>query len=211
MSKSSVVALVIIGFLAFQVNGARPFTVDDAGTVEKNGFELEVASNYWKDAFDGGIGLKHGITDRMDIGIGFGYTSLPEIDEQHTPLQMGFKYAIIPDLLSASLSASFGEPSYAVNLIASKSIGIVSFNGNVGMETQGETKGRAVTYGLAAVFQTGPVVSGLELRGIDDSIQWWQIGAQLSIREWLAIDMGLGGDFEDEMSLTVTSGVWVGF
>lgn len=211
MSRRSIVTAAIVGFMVFQANAARPFAVDDAGTVEKEGFEVEVASNYWGDAFDGGIGLKHGLTDRMDIGIGFGYTALPEIDAQHSPLEIGLKYAIVPDLLSASLSGSFGDPGYAVNLIASKPFGIASLHLNLGLETQSSVDERAVTYGLNTSFETGRITSGFEIAGADDSVNWWQVGAQVSVLEWLAVDIGLGGDFEKEMSMTATSGVWMEF
>ncbi|MFP4014488.1 MAG: hypothetical protein ACLFVQ_10410 [Chitinispirillaceae bacterium] len=211
MNRRSIITAAVLGLLTFQAHAARPFTVDDAGTVEKQGFEVEVASDFGKDAFDGGIGLKHGLTDRMDIGIGFGYTALPEIDAQHSPLEIGLKYALVPDFLSASLSGSFGEPGYAVNMIASKPLGIASLHLNLGLETQSSVNDRAVTYGMAATFETGRITSGIEIAGADDSMNWWQIGAQVSVLEWLAVDLGLGGDFESEKSFTATSGVWIGF
>ncbi|MFP4164189.1 MAG: hypothetical protein ACLFQB_11515 [Chitinispirillaceae bacterium] len=211
MIRRSIMTAAVVGFLVFQAKAARPFTVDDAGTVSKEGFEVEVASNYWGDAFDGGIGLKHGLTDRMDFGIGFGYTALPETDAQHSPLEIGMKYALVPDMLAASLGASLGDPGYAVNLVASRPLGAASLHLNLGLETMSSVDQRAVTYGIAASFETGRVTSGFEIAGADDSIDWWQIGAQVSVLEWLAVDGGLGGDFKKDISMTATSGIWMEF
>ena len=52
MNKMVLLMLIFSGIPGTGVFAARPFTIDDAGTVEKEGFEVEVASNYWKNSAD---------------------------------------------------------------------------------------------------------------------------------------------------------------
>jgi hypothetical protein len=54
---------------------ARPFETDDAGTVAPGTFESEFGSESWKDDAAFGIGLKHGLTERMDLGVSMGYAA----------------------------------------------------------------------------------------------------------------------------------------
>ncbi|HON11113.1 MAG: hypothetical protein GX089_14030 [Fibrobacter sp.] len=211
MNKMVLLMLIFSGIPGTGVFAARPFTIDDAGTVEKEGFEVEVASNYWKNSADAGIGLKHGLTDRMDIGAGFGYTALPEKEAQFSALEVGLKYAIVPDLLSTSVSASFDSPVYTINLILSKPVGVAAFHGNAGIEAESVSKSVNLVYGVAAAFNMGRITSGVEVGGINKELNWWQLGAQIDLLDWLAVDFGLGGDFQKEVGYAATTGFWFGF
>lgn len=203
-------SIMVLSSLAVSF-AARPFATDDAGTVEMGGFELETAANYWNVNADFGLCLKHGFTNRMDIGVGFGYVAFPEEMAQLSGLEVGLKYALVPDLLSASFSGSFGDPCYAVNLILSKSIGFICLHGNLGMEAAQAIKDATLTYGVAAVFETGIVSSGVEIGGTHEELNWWQVGTQVAVAKWAAIDLGLGGDFESDVNLIATTGLWFSF
>jgi hypothetical protein len=147
----------------------------------------------------------------MDIGVGFGYVASPEEVAQLSGLEVGLKYALVPDLLSASFSGSFGDPCYSVNLILSKSVGPVCINGNLGMESEQGIKDATLTYGVAAAVETGIVSSGFEVGGTQEELNWWQIGTQVFVTDWAAIDLGLGGDFESDVNLIATTGLWFSF
>jgi hypothetical protein len=75
---------------------------DDAGTVAPETFELETGVDFWKDAATGCIGLKHGVTNRMDLGFGFGYSPQPEDERGFSGAELGLKFAIVPELLAVT-------------------------------------------------------------------------------------------------------------
>jgi hypothetical protein len=120
---------------------ARPYMTDDAGTVEVGKFELETGANFWKDMLNAGIGLKHGVTDRMDIGFSLGYNGMPEDERGVAPAQLVLKFALIPDLLAATAMGDFGDNGYGINLIASKSFGPIAVDLTMGMAVDAAING----------------------------------------------------------------------
>lgn len=188
---------------------ARPFVTDDAGTVEKGTFELETSSDYWEDAASFGIGLKHGLTNRMDLGVAFGYDAVPKESAAAQPLEVSFKYNFIPEHFSASFTSAFSSSTYSVNAIYSHDIKFLSLHANAGFEATEGVKDVSGTYSLAAVFNIGIIAAGLEFGGVNKDINWWQIGGQATFTDWFALDIGVGGDFDDGM--TATTGLWFSF
>jgi len=188
---------------------ARPFATDDAGTVEPGIFEIESALDYWKDRASFGIGLKHGLTSKMDLGIALGYTIRPEDEMAASPLGLSFKYNFIPEHFSVSISGSFNSAVYAINTIYTHPFNVIAISINIGLEVTESIKECMLTHGVLSTFLFKNVTVGFEIAGTHKNFSLWQVGTQISIKDWLAIDVGFGGDFEKEIQLNATTGLWV--
>lgn len=184
----------------------RPFVTDDAGAVEKGLFELETGSDFGKDALSFGICLTHGITNHMDIGLGFGYNSLPDNSRSFQSAELVMKFCMIPEFLSLTASGTFGEQTYSVNSILSKNIGPAAFDINLGMSTTTGSSKADLTYGLCCHYSNNRFCTGVELGGSDSRLEIWQVGCNCSLCKWLSIDAGLAGDFNKDITLTGTNG-----
>jgi hypothetical protein len=207
MLKRTTVVLTLLVNMPLSLFAARPFITDDAGTVAQSGFELEFASDYWKDFGLHVATIKHGITDRMDLGVAFGYMTAPVEKKAAQPMELSIKYNFLPEHFSFSATGVFSSATYAINAIYSHDLKMISGHANLGIEVTGESSDVTLTYGLAAVFNVGIAAIGAELGGADKELSWWQVGAQLNILDWLAIDSGLGGGFSKDVNLYVTSGL----
>lgn len=91
---------------------ARPFATDDAGTVAPVGYELEPGYDFWEDEGAFGLGFKHGLTEKMDIGIGFGYCLIPESNRDFSTAEICLKYGLISELFAVSFVTSLGDYSF---------------------------------------------------------------------------------------------------
>lgn len=189
----------------------RPFITDDAGTVPHLTFELETAADYWHNAATFGLCFKHGITERMDLGIAFGRCVLPQDEGGYDPAELLLKFNFVPDRFSASFSGSFGKHHYNTMLIYSHPIAWFTVHANAGLSAIDDPRDGFFTYGLAGVAQIKRFSVGAELGGTATDLDWWQFGLRFEIFEWLAIDAALGGDFESDISLLATSGLFFAF
>ena len=190
---------------------ARPFLTDDAGTVEAGKFELETACDSWKARADANMCFKHGLTERMDLGVGIGYVPLPNEERGFTGADLGLKFVLVPDLLAASFGAGFASQAYSINGILSKSFGPISCDVSLGYEAIAETTNADLTHGICAVYNCGKLGIGAEVGGTHEELNWWQVGARCQIHEWIQIDAGLGGNYGRRPDLTATTGVWITF
>lgn len=210
LKKNFAVFTMLIG-MPISLLAARPFFTDDAGTVERSAFELESASDYWKDFASFGTTLKHGLTDKMDLGISFGYLAVPLERRAAQPLELSLKYNFVPEHFSASFTGSFSSATYAVNAIYTHSFKAFSGHANMGFEAADAIREMVLTYGLAAVYNLGIAAIGAEIGGVDGELNFWQFGFQINLLQWLAFDTGIGGDFGDETQVSITSGLWFSF
>ncbi len=206
-SEGNSFILLLCSAFCFSLFAARPFVTDDVGIVESGKFEAETACDYWGRNFSAGFCLKHGVTHRMDIGLGLGYTPLPEELRAFHEAEMSMKYALIPDLFAISFAAVWGKQCYAVNFVLTKAIGNVSCDANLGYQTGTDLEGADLTYGLAVVYEFRRVGAGMEIGGSDKALNWWQIGGRLQLVHWLFLDAGVGINFEDQKSYTATTGL----
>ncbi len=198
--------LICVAAAAF---AARPFFTDDAGTVETGMHEFEAGLEYWSDNIALSFGFKHGLTDRMDMGIGFAHVMQPDEISGFTNIEMGVKYALISNMLSASAAVSPGAPGYALTAILSRAFGPIAFNLNAGYEVTPLTDNNGTLfYALGAVYEMNRFTLGLEAGGNEDNLDAWQIGGSAGIMTDVRIDLGLSGAFEDiENSLLLTAGL----
>ncbi|MCM8772780.1 MAG: hypothetical protein NC922_06990 [Candidatus Omnitrophica bacterium] len=141
--------LLFFSFLLFSnlLFAGRPLTTEDAETVEKGKFELEIGYDLIKNNDDTknkelGVSLKFGLTDRMDFGI-----SVPFIIEENSinlnkweKPEIGIKFSILKeDTLNISFQFS-GTPNpeegnikYTIKSILSKNFGKTILHFNLGL------------------------------------------------------------------------------
>jgi len=131
------------------------FVTDDAGTVKKDGYELEVGYDTCKDESElinktCGVSFKHGVTDRMDIGFAIPYRVDPALPENAGAVVFDAKFSLIKELLAISLSNELGEKEYFVNAICTKCISVVRCSINAGYLSSGDETVRGIgSYGAA--------------------------------------------------------------
>jgi hypothetical protein len=191
---------------------ARPFSTDDAGTVEKGKFELEAGYEY-SDVLSGGVsglccpGFKHGVTEKMDIGIGFAYAFVPQAAEGLSPACLSLKFAVIQDLLAVSFAQEFGTAGFSLNSAWTRAFGPVEIDVNLGYSATAEsdTPG-SVTYGAAFIYGFEKFDAGCEFCGDKNGFRDWLAGARYRILDTLAADLGYGGNFAGS-AVKVTAGL----
>jgi len=199
--KNLTISIAIIGFMAM-LYAARPFTTDDAGTVEAAGYELEIGYDFWEDEGTFGLGFKHGLTEKMDIGVGFGYCLVPEETRDFSNADFCLKYALIPDMFSASFTTSFGDFPFCLNGILTRFFGQTEIDANLGYSVGDST----ITYALALIYNMMKFGAGVEALGDKEGLQEWQLGGRYRILNNLAVDGGLASDFKLEAK-TATLGL----
>jgi hypothetical protein len=173
--------------------GARPFATDDAGTVPAAGYELEVGYDFWEDEGTFGIGFKHGLTEKMDIGIGFGYNVITEPKRYFSGAELCLKYSFVPDMIAASFTTEFNASEYALNGIFTRGLGGLEIDANFGYSTADSS----ITFGLACIYVRERLGFGVECSGDDDGLERWLGGVRYDIVEGFAVDLGISGGFEE--------------
>jgi len=211
------IILLVVCLLAVCSVGAwaaRPFSTDDAGTVEKGKFELESGYEY-SDVLSEGqsglccLGFKHGLTEKMDIGIGSTHTFVPQAAEGLSPACLSLKFAVMQDLLAVSFAQEFGSAGYSLNSAWTKAFGPAEIDINLGYEATAtsDTPG-SITYGAALIygFEKFNIDIGCEFLGTKDGVQDWVIGARWKALGNLAVDLAYNGDFTGDRK-KVTAGL----
>jgi hypothetical protein len=209
MKQPLIINLVLIMSCALNsLFAARPFGTDDAGTVEPAMHELEVGCDSWEDYAALGLGFKHGLTERMDIGLGFEYGILPEDEEGFGGAEMALKFALIPDLFSASFTGGLGDNTYTLNGILTRTFDLAEVDLNFGYEASGIQGVEGILiYALAGIFIKDPFAFGVEIAGNEDDIESWLVGGRYSAFEGFAFDGGFSGTFEEDMEPVATIGI----
>lgn len=191
--------IIIWGLLLFNHGAAfaaYPLSTDDAGTVQKNSYELEASYDTYKDEAASrsqnlGISFKHGITDRFDIGFSFPCRLHPGVVERVGEASLGLKFSLVKDLLAFSVTNELGEKEYFLNGIFSKELGAFKTHINAGYLSTGEEdkKGKA-SYGLAAEYPLQKYEVVAELKGEEGGTGFFLLGLRYRLRESLFISAG---------------------
>lgn len=191
-----------------ELYGARPFATDDAGTVEQGTHELEFGCDFWSEQTMLGLGFKHGLTERMDLGVGFSYIIEPRENDGFEGAELGVKFALIPDVFSASLTSMFGDAAYTLNGIITHTLGPLEIDGNFGYEATGiRGEEGTIIYALAVIFNAEQFAFGVEGSGDKDGLQSWLMGGRYALHDGFAIDAGISGGFEDDGVNTIVAGI----
>ena len=204
------IGCVVIGLMIVWIvdsEGARPFVTDDAGVVEYAGHELELGYDFKQDEGTLGLGFKHGLTQKMDIGVGFGYTIASEPKNRLTATELCLKYALVPDLLAASITNELGASGYDINTILTKVFEPIELDANFGYSATGDTTAGAMFYALAAIAGFKKFDFGAETSGDKAGLQNWLVGGRYKLREGLNLDIGVSGDFKTDGAITGTAGL----
>jgi hypothetical protein len=191
---------------AYNSEAARPFATDDAGTVPAGGYELEAGYDWGEVEGMLGLGFKHGLTKKMDIGVEFGYTIETEPEDRFTPAELSLKFALIPDFLAVSFAHEFGDSVYTLNSSMTKTFGPVEVSANLGYEATGDEEEGLTTYALSLILTVGNRFDiGSEILGDENDLQVLLFGMRYKISEGFNIDAGfskgIGEDVEDLITI----------
>lgn len=205
MQKFLVVA-VIFSLITFNriAECARPLVTDDAGTVENGEYEVEFGYDHCNEASTGlncscCLGFKHGLTDRMDIGLGLSHYLLPQQLGGLSPASLSLKFAIVKDLLAVSFSHELGGSAYVLNCAVSRTFGPAETNLNLGYSAIGQNNViGSVTYGLSFIYEFGKWDLCCESLGNRDGFQDWLAGVRFKVFEGFGIDLAYNGNFKGE-------------
>ena len=225
--------LVILSITSGSLWAARPLSTDDAGTVEREKYETEISFAFSQYRPEGachspGIALKHGLTDHMDLGLGFSYFTDKDADGNSvawgmSPLEVGFKLALLkemPTLPDISLSAGFekGNNCYGLNLILSREYGNLGLHYNLGYNASGEAmvKGSIAT-SLAAEYtfmEKFRICGEMNSEILDDRSEVLEnsglIGGSVDFSP-LTWDLGVRIHDQRGPKATITTGITAGF
>lgn len=113
-SRNALFVLVIICACFGGAFAAYPLATDDAGTVKQNSFELESGYDNSKDHENltsqaSAFSFKHGVTERLDVGIAVPYQIKPSRDERMGAASMAFKFSLVKDVVAMTFSNELGE------------------------------------------------------------------------------------------------------
>ena len=206
MKTIYVVTLVVC--FASVLYGARPFATDDAGIVQSGMYELESGVVFLSDNAALELSFKHGLTERMDIGLAVGYVIEPEESNGFQAAELGVKFALVPDVFAASLAGSFGDASYVLNGIVTQHFGMLEIDGNLGYEATGVPgEEGSVVYGASVIVTIDPFAFGAEGQGDEDGVQSWLVGGRYAVLEGFFVDGGISGGFDEDSDITATVGL----
>ena len=180
---------------------AHPLTTDDIGTVEIGKYELEVGYDNCKDEnifrnHSCGLSLKHGITEKMDIGISFPYQIKPKPAEPLGTTTLGFKFLLLKDIFALTVNNELGSSEYFINGIFTREIQPINVHANIGYAVSGDenTAGEiiyssAFEYPLSKIDLVGEVVA--EKIGLQN----WLVGLRYKLGEVTSLNCAYGNGF----------------
>ncbi|MBN2037620.1 MAG: hypothetical protein JW768_12840 [Chitinispirillaceae bacterium] len=212
--KGSVFSINRIAFALFIAfsgsDGARPLATDDAQTVDPGAFELEFGYDFSHTINDSqnhsmGISLKHGLSERLDMGIAFPYEIEPK--RGFGSAEMAIKYSFVKEkkripAMSSTFSFDLGSSGYTINGIATKTFDVVCIYINVGYTATGQTEKKGtVIYGTAIEFfliERLAAVTELVGESVDDSMALEALfGLKFYVIEAFALDLAAAKGFLD--------------
>ncbi len=202
------VALTILAPLA--AFAGRPFSTDDADAVDRGILEFESGTNLLPERQAVSyFSVKHGLTERMDIGFDFSYL-YPGIEG----LDMGAKFRLLArgdSKMALAYGFSIGESTFDLNLIFARDIPPLDFYLNVGAISSFE--GISSGFLLQASLFEERLVGGVEIvsnyREDELSLEAL-LGVSYNILENSAIDTGLGIGLKDSEKWRATFGMTYG-
>lgn len=188
---------------------SRPFRTDAAGTTAPSVVEIEAGANWWTDRAGFGLNLKQGITPRMDLGFHIPFSAFPDSTRAFGNAKVSAKMDLVPGLASVALTSDLGGANYALNGALTRSWGPIKASADLGGRFTAGAREADLAWGVNPSATFRAVTLGAELRGDQHQADWWQVGAGLKLAEGVAIDAGLGDDFNDGHDWHVATGIWV--
>ncbi|MBU2574249.1 MAG: hypothetical protein KKH28_09255 [Elusimicrobia bacterium] len=199
--KTAVLVPVLACACAGGAFAAYPLATDDAGTVALNSCELEAGYDNSKDRESlsnqsGAFSFKHGLTEKMDIGISLPYRIHPAGEEKPGAASIGLKFSLVKGIVALSFSNELGEKEYFLNTIYTKEFSAVKLHFNAGyLSTGEETKKGSGSYGLALEYPMGKFEAVGEAQGREGGEGAVLLGLRYWIRESLFVAGAIARDF----------------
>lgn len=204
-------------FLIFStyIFAGRPLKTDDAETVEKGKFELEVGYDFMKNDTNSQqvyISLKSGLTSWMDFGVVLPYTiededqdindwQNAEICAKFSILKESEKHPGIAFTISGVINPDQGDTEYALNLIISKGFGKVTTHFNFGTYSE-EGGDNYLTYSAASEYGISEKINLVgEIVGEkndDEEPLEMLVGLNYALNENLVFDIGISFGLNDD-------------
>ncbi len=186
-----------------ELYACRPLATDDAGTVSKGTYELEIGYDFEKNTENSDYSnfsfcLKHGLTERLDLGVSFPVETTPE--KGFGEAEIVTKFAILrkENIPEFSLTFTFypGTSVYALNGILSKDFGKFITHFNLGYLTSNNSSEKITTNYSGAIDL--PISEKFNLffelvgeSNSDENILEFLIGGSYKISESILFDTGL--------------------
>ncbi|MEK6527433.1 MAG: hypothetical protein AABZ32_10735 [Bacteroidota bacterium] len=202
--KIFTIVFCILFFTVAVVFAAHPLTTDDIGTVEVGKYELEVGyDNNCKGESElrnhsCGISLKHGITEKMDIGISFPYQIKPKPAEPLGTAILGFKFLLIKNIFALTVNNELGSPEYFLNGIFSREIQPVTIHANIGYAVSGDenTEGEII-YSSAFEYPLSKIDLVGEVIGEKIGFQNYLLGVRYKLADVYSLNFAYGNGFRN--------------
>ena len=219
------VALVGLCVLPGQALAARPLSTDDSGTVEAGKSEME--AGYGHEDFGGScrglsLGWKHGITERMDLGVGTGWQFDP--DEGAEEVSLSLKWSLIPvkdRFPGFSFSAGFAPSGseYFLNGIVTQPLGEkLSVHINLGYTVPEAYQDGAIFWGGAVEYAihekinlVAEAIGEEDISDNNEDCRSWLLGGNAAVTDFLTLDLGGGTRLSDDPGWFVTGGGTLSF
>jgi hypothetical protein len=196
---------------------AHPLTTDDIGTVEEGKYELEIGYDNCKNQGEPrnhscGLSLKHGISQKMDIGISFPYHIEPKPAERLGRVSLSFKFLLIEEFFAFTLSNELGSEEYFLNGILTREISSSVVHFNLGYQATGNENAKGEMF-YSSAFEYSPMdeidLVG-EVLGEEIGFQNWLLGVRCKISDVCFFDIAYGIGFR-ETNEKIASGFHIEF
>ena len=202
------ISILVVMLYTGTLEAARPFPTSDADVVGTMVYELEVGSYFWSEDIFILTEFKHGITERMEIGVAFEYTIEPDVQGPFSAAEVGMKYTLVPSLFAVSMCGEFGSTAYKLKGIFTRVINPVKCNLNFGYKASGVSDMPGIFFysvGLIMKFQKFQI--GGDISGDEDGLVGWLAGGNYKIIGEFAVDAGFSGTFNGNADYTAIVGL----
>lgn len=145
-----------------------------------------------------GVSLKHGITEKLDVGISLPYQVKPKVDEKFGPATLGLKFLLVKDFFAFSINNKLGSSEYFLNGIFSKEIQPVTVHINFGYEATGDENVEGeIIYSSAVEYQLKKIDLVGEIIGEQIGFLRWVQGLRYKLSDVTAVNCGYGNGFRN--------------
>ncbi len=182
---------------------ALPLTTDDTGIVDTGKYELELSfdnnkiDNSVKSSIVS-ISLKHGLTEKMDLGISFPYQIEPFHKKQLGNVSITLKFLLLRDIFALSINNDLGSSSYFLNGIFFYELPRVRVHFNFGYINDVQTSNGNVNYCCGIEYPILKIDLVGELLGNKEGIQDYLFGLRYRIIEMYFICLSYGNSFKND-------------
>jgi len=225
MFKEKIGFIFLLLLVPSAVFGGRPLSTDDAGVVDRGSYEVELGYDFLNDNTDAEsrsmeLSIKHGITEKFDLGIGIPYDIEPDNGIDNVELAM--KFALFNLKSSAGsfvLNYEPGTSEYTAVGILTMETGPVVLHINLGYTVlDSDEEEGLVSYAVAVespvndkITLVAEVTGELE-DGASESPVEALLGLSFRAFDAMAFDFGIGGGLNERSSeIRFTLGLTYGF